>query len=178
MITRAKNAIVWGKWLWWEFKFRGRALTFAELDNKWDGVSPKRFHSDSWWIFSIVLPNAQFAGNWQDNVASFRCSFKSVFFNYHHCQLLLWELVPRSSWEDGEIHPACYCDHRLWADRTHFTGRTVTRGAPLITLPCFLSPFSCLCAWLSKDAAFLAVAIHFAFALDPISSFKVILTVI
>lgn len=153
-----------------EFEFRYRALTFAELDNKWDRVSPKGLYSQILGgFFSIVLPSTQFAKKWQENMASSRCSLKSVFFNNHHSQLPLWELVPRSSWKEGKIHPAC--DHRLQTDRSHFTGRTVTRGTPLITLPCFLSPFSCLYSWLSKDVAFPAVTTHSALTSDLISSF-------
>lgn len=53
------------------------------------------------------------------------------------CCFVSW--FPEAPWEEGEIHPACSCDHRLWTDRTHFPGRTVTRGAPaMFSQPIFL----------------------------------------
>lgn len=84
----------------------------------------------------------------QENVASSSCSSKGELLNNCHHQLLLWELARSSSWEEDNMLSACSCarslrDHKLPANGAHFTGETVTRGAPTITLPCFLSLSAC-----------------------------------
>lgn len=70
-------------------------------------------------------------------MASCSCSIKGAFLNNCNHQLLLWELAPRSSWEEDEMLSACSCacslhDHKLLANGAHFTGETVMFSAHLL----------------------------------------------
>lgn len=66
-------------------------------------------------------------------------------------------------WEEGEIHPVCTCDHRLWTDRTHFTGRTVTRGAPAM----FSQPIFVLVCLAEQGCCFPSCGHEFCIGLRP-----------
>lgn len=106
-------------------------------------------HIEFWWIL-FFHSSSQCTIHQQENVVSSSCRIGDAFFlNSGHHQLLPWELVPCSSWEEDKMLSACSCAHglsarKLPASRAHFTGETVTKGVPTIALMCVLSPSALL----------------------------------
>lgn len=133
-------------------------------------------HIESQWIL-FFHSSSQCTIHQQENVASSSCHIEDAFFLNSGCHRLLpWELVPCSSWEEDKMLSACchaysLSDRKMPASRAHFTGETVTRGAPTITLMCVLSPSALLQGLVEQGCHFPScMAMQSALSSVPFSS--------
>lgn len=116
-------------------------------------------HIEFWWIL-FFHSSSQCTIHQQENVAGSSCRIgDACVLNSGHHRLLPWELLPCSSWEENKMLSACsrahgLSGHKLPASRAHFTGETVTKGAPTIALMCVLSPSALLQGLVEKGHHF------------------------